>query len=408
MPTTSESPGSLRASRSGIIAIRAFATSGFPNQNLRSSRSTRNGNGRSPTDTRVWQEVVAVRVERADDQHQCEDRSRAAHHRPPNGRSAAARSTQRPADDVRDECRQERPRHHRHPGEVCRVGSLEGLREDPEAEHAGDEQRVDLRVRTVTAPQPPCAGRHRDRDDDHREEPEEQLMVRGGCRNRPVRRDRLRDRLQRTVDLSERRWTRQLSPRAQPHDRIDDDPVDDRAGSGDARCTHIGIRPDDGTDQHGTHRRTAMRPSGGEERERHCDDDVGSERQCEPAEQAGGRPRPYGAGVPGPDCEDRRPQGECDRTVPREGGEADRGHREQCGNDAGPDRSRSTPRPGQRVQREHDAEVLEEAEGSLRLERVAERRRTSRRARGASPVRTGAGSRRSGPGPAARGAGRRA
>ena len=174
------------------------------------------------------QQVVAVRVERADDQHQDEHGGSAAQHREPHAGAAAARRAQRTAHDVGDQRREQRPRHHRHPGQVRRVGTLERLRQDPEAEHAGDEQRVDLRVRPVAATEPPGAGRHGDRDDDHREEPEEELMVRGGRRNRPVRRNGLGDRLQRAVDLPERRRARQLPTRPQPDDRIDHDAVDHR------------------------------------------------------------------------------------------------------------------------------------------------------------------------------------
>ena len=143
-------------------------------------------------------------------------------------------------------------------------------------------------------------------------------------------------------------------------------------GSGDDEVDPHRDQADERADQDRAQRDAAMRPPGGQDRERDRDHDVRTERQREPAEQPGDRPRPHRAGVAGANREDGRPQCERHRPVPREGREPDRGHREQRGDDAGADGRRAAPRPGERVQREDDPEVLEQTEGPLGFERVAE------------------------------------
>ena len=105
------------------------------------------------------------------------------------------------------------------------------------------------------------------------------------------------------------------------------------------------------------------------------DDEVGPVAECETGEQSGRDERSTAkraVGVQRAHTRHHAPQAEGDGPFPRQRRQTDGGEHQERDGDGGDDARPVAPRPCQRVHREDDAEVLQQAEGALAFERVAE------------------------------------
>ncbi len=191
----------------------------------------------------------------------------------------------------------------------------------------------------------------------------------------PPGRDLLGDRLERPVEPAPRRWAGQLPPRPQLEHGIQHHPPYGGRRAGHDEVDPHRDQPDQATDEH-------RAPGGGageeEPAEQEADghDQVRSEGERQTGEDAADHPAPPLAArvleVQPSQHGDPAPQRQGEGAVPGHRGERDGRHHVEDGERGHDGGGQPAPRPGQGEEAEDDAEVLQQAEGALGGQGVAD------------------------------------
>ena len=182
-----------------------------------------------------------------------------------------------------------------------------------------------------------------------------------------------------------RRRHRERPTSPQPEHRVEEHPLHRMAGAGGDELDEIRREPGAETDGEGPHPPGPEAPQHASVPEGHGDGQVRPEQQRQAGQQPRRQEEPAGRSVAlvgdgpagqqppsGVEADDQADQAEGDRPVPRQGGEPDRRGGDEDTDEPGGDGDPASPRSGQDVHPEDDAEQLDDAEGALRGERHSE------------------------------------